>query len=250
MSRISENIRKIIRAWGGKPTGNGISDALSDLYNNLPFGTKVETVEILEEQTVTLEADPTGELIGGIEAECVINTNNEYIIKWNGKDYKCKPFDLTESYGAETYMFIDSNDIELAPTKFALAVVVPAKMISVYSYDGSTSVTLSITTEQETVTPIPQKYLPEGIGGGNNIIIKIAEDGTGSCDKTFGECITLLSTTGASFLLVDNVNHQVIMPMNIFWSDESILIVCGFFAEGVVNQVALSYKADGTITMM
>lgn len=46
MSRISENIRKITKAWGGKTTGNGISDAVRDLAENLPFGEEEVTEEI------------------------------------------------------------------------------------------------------------------------------------------------------------------------------------------------------------
>lgn len=158
MSRISENIRKITKAWGGKTTGNGISDALSDLYNNLPFGTKVETVEILAEQSMTYDEHENC-FFAPANSTNVINGAKAKII-YNGVEYHCNVYveDSAFFMGNFTLLGLDGDTGE----PFAI-MCQDGQTIAFVNNDGSTSVTLSISAEQETVTPIPQEYLPEPV---------------------------------------------------------------------------------------
>lgn len=174
MSRISENIRKITKAWGGKTTGNGISDALSDLYNNLPFGTKVETVEILEEQNTVAYSDLDGneQSKGGITKFVDIANGTVCYVTINDVVFKgvaergefgdttgnlCVQVVICDNPENPTFFVQLFND----NAKAVFGVEVNGFAVIVNGDNAINAETLSISTEQETVTPIPQKYLPE-----------------------------------------------------------------------------------------
>ena len=172
MSRISENIRKITKTWGGKTTGNGISDALSDLYNNLPFGTKTEMVEILPEQSVrgSLIAPANMVYTDKIDTSIAFTEGKNYKIVFNGIEYNfVAKSDGSKIYVAEinnltNYPFFIANYTKYEFVQFQVS----------WSRDLGETITLAIYEEQEVVKQLDVKYLPIeelkialGLGGDN-----------------------------------------------------------------------------------
>lgn len=227
MSRISENIRKIIRAWGGKPTGNGISDALSDLYNNLPFGTKVETVEILAEQTLTEIVD---DAFNFKPVNCAYENGQKIIVNYNGVKYICNAF---VENGGMAVGNVGAISAEFENTGEPFLIQIGTDFAFCAPLDGSTSVTLSISTEQETVTPIPQKYLPQ--------VIFTKENGEYSCNKTFNECVKLIDNGS---IIANFHDEQSVKPIVIINKYSEMI---EFYYQSQSGLLSFLYANDNTV---
>lgn len=166
MSRISENIRKITRAWGGKTTGNGISDALSDLYNNLPFGAKTEMVEIVPEQSVTGEEQNGICMLMPEETLFTLTEGKTYKIVINGKSYEsvCKLVDV----GNKNMVIGDTEGY----TNQSINPDVPFILSYNTQNNGNTyneiawlaelgeTITFAIYSEQMVTKPLAQEFIP------------------------------------------------------------------------------------------
>ena len=174
MSRISENIRKITKAWGGKTTGNGISDALSDLYNNLPFGTKTEMVAILPEQSVTGHAIGNGWYGSLFPTEISLVEGKEYTIVINGEKRKATLRDISEEWGYESGIGFDD-----------LYIFDDEGWGADWSGTLGETVTLAIYEEKEIVEQIDPKFV-------GDFVVKFSiEPSTGEwiADKTVPEIV-------------------------------------------------------------
>ena len=161
MSRISENIRKITRAWGGKTTGNGISDALSDLYNNLPFGVKTEMVEIVPEQSVTTDGDYEAQYCTYIPYT-PLNNVESVTVMLNGTKYEC-PIWIDEEWGSMNagggWINESTPDFSEYPFTIGLPTGEYAEVAVHWSKDLGETITLKIIEEAEVVTQIDEKFV-------------------------------------------------------------------------------------------
>lgn len=186
MSRISENIRKITKAWGGKTTGNGISDAVRDLAENLPFGTKTEMVEILPKTSVSVRQSGN-RYTGGMNDLVVITPSKNYKVIINGAEhiitamverdfYKIKH----ETSNASEYFSINYN-----PTTNETSIA--------WSVDMGCPITVAIYEEQEVVTQLPAKF--RGFGEE-----EVTEEITDYSGEVTGGTGTSTSLPGARFL--------------------------------------------------
>lgn len=175
MSRISETIRKITKAWGGKTTGNGISDALSDLYNNLPFGVKTEMVEVYKSDNI--EYGNHGMVyLNGMPP---MVENQEYIVVLDGTTYT-SVYEYIEELGVMgCYLYAtDNGEVLLFMPDDVTPVIVGTQDLT----------SISVTTEYEVVTPLDPKFV--GASGGGEFVVKGITDFTESrweVDKTFAE---------------------------------------------------------------
>lgn len=232
MSRISENIRKITRAWGGKTTGNGISDALLDLYNNLPFSVKkpldykfmpegypkveMKTVEIVPEQSVTgqyMPAEdgyPAGYSLNMPMDIGLLKVGGKYTVVFNGKTYNVEatsggseavrlPLD-----GIHDIMYYEASN---EPVEWVMSMM--------WEEDHGETITLAIYEKQEVVTPLDPKF----VGGGGVIIY--ADTMNLFKDEECTEVLTkeeLKAIIGKAIIYADFLNDgrkmQYHMPLN------------------------------------
>lgn len=125
----------------------------------LGFGTKTETVEILAEQTLTL--DETEQVYFIENASDIINSikaTDKCNVVYNGISYSVSPvIDSEVLLGNLSYIGLENTGEPF------LIMTEGAGLMYLMSPDMLPTITLSISTEQETVTTIPQKYLPEPV---------------------------------------------------------------------------------------
>lgn len=196
MSRISENIRKITKAWGGKTTGNGISDALSDLYNNLPFGVKTERVEIIPEQSVTHVRLVGDRYQAGFNLP--IEGGKDYVVVINGTKYQCVSTEGgTIGNNTTQYPFIFRSDIDS----------------QYWSAELGSPITLEI-YEPEVVKQIDAKFV--GASGGGAVVVTFnTTDGQNfTADKTLDELLEAVKN-GANVVGILASSEYSFMYLNI-----------------------------------
>lgn len=234
MSRISENIRKIIRAWGGKTTGNGISDALSDLYNSLPFGTKTEMVEILPEQSVTQNRGGEGFWLNDGSLNGFIPTvGANYRVVINNVEYRCTGKD--QSMGDVKGSVIDCGK------KFNIGYV-GFNNSTTMTWDSSLgeTITLAIYEEQEIVTPLPAKFMPEPI------VFTATDMQTATCNKTYAECLEYYNSNVFNAVIKNPLAGVIPCIQCIYLADEGV-IAFAFNFDG--EKTGIMYTIDGSITI-
>lgn len=209
MSRISENIRKITKAWGGKTTGNGISDALSDLYNNLPFGTKTEMVEILPEQSV-MQIDEEGQLLYLIKAGFTIENGKEYEAVVDGVSY-----DVIGMSDRGIYAVTDTGNLDTATVYFVcdpsgVAFPIPEGYGSVAMFpNGTANTRVAIYEEQEVVTQLPAKF--RGFGDVNEFVeIYNIQNARGVGSSFFPSSDIGCKKENGAYVLVEGVKYKAV----------------------------------------
>ena len=159
---IDKIIRKITKAWGGKTTGSGIADALNDLYNNIPFGTKTEMVEIVPEQSVTGGIDnpenPDASYISIFENPLPLSPESVIEVIFNGEIYKLDVIGVGDTaYYAGNGAIVEVSDNNTGEP-FALASFEGTSMLLWNNSLGET-ITLAIYEEKEVVTKIDAKFV-------------------------------------------------------------------------------------------
>lgn len=127
----------------------------------LPFGETKEVVEILPEATVTEE---------NIEAwlfslpRLGLMTGETYTVNWNGVAYVREA--RADTDGGNTFVILGATDNEpFAIVEYPPEVAAESGMnVTIEPTDGVIPFTVSIRQEQTTITPLPAKYLPKGMG--------------------------------------------------------------------------------------
>lgn len=149
---ILESFKKWASRWGTEIRGDNIAEVISDFADNLPFGTKTEMVEIVPEQSVTVqELNEFG--IGFVEATYPeLIEGNKYIVYFNGKKYECiaKKVKMAGVYIGSEYIYTGEglNDCPFAFSDGVLAVEEVGKY------------TFTFYEEQTVVNPINQMFIP------------------------------------------------------------------------------------------
>lgn len=244
-------LNRLAKAWGCKCTSDYVDEALDAICDDMPFGTKVETVEILAEQTVTLEkeTDESVETTGAVYSSLNLEADKRYILNINGVKNEVTCNDITDLLGVSCLALEIINN-EGNPTFSVWNILDESTVTSsginyiLNSAEQLTSVTISITTEQETVTPIPQKYLPEPV------IFTSADEGeTFTCNKTFAECLSIYKDCGycTAYVYVMGQTNTVI---NASYSETIIGFIFQLFDGSNASTYTLLYNSDGTITLI
>lgn len=97
---------------------------------------------------------------------------------------------------------------------------------------GSFSVTIKVTTALTEITPIPTKYLPEGIGGDGVFIVTLDALNL-SADKTYEEIVAAQESGKAVFARVnypDQTGHGALLPITWIKSSDNKVFFSGIFA--------------------
>lgn len=170
--------------------------------NYLPEGigwTEGGVVELLPETTV--EFDPDGGEAPLPVDPPELTVGETYIVTWNGTEYECvgQEFNIPNDDGSTTYVGVCLGDLggmmggDSTGEPFLLVVVDPTMVEAlgtsslVAAIDGSTSATVSIVGNNETVHPIESKFLPDYLPKIENrgeiilpetVVEEISSDGT------------------------------------------------------------------------
>lgn len=155
-----------VNGAGGGSGGGGVS-SWNDLTDK-PFYSEFEEVTVLKETTGNVDPE-NGEC--GIPDVISLTIDNEYTASWNGAAYKCIAWDASALGMPGAVAVGDSGLLENGePTDGGepfVIVALPEAFVAEIGYgvvimvlDGSESVTVSIKGLVETVTPIPEKYIP------------------------------------------------------------------------------------------
>ena len=209
MSEISKNIRKIIKAWGGKTTGSGIGDAVMDLYNSLPFYS--ETKEIV--RSITLNASGPASATGTDATIANLVNNNPESVTVYHKDRPCKylgirddssSYQTTFSYGIDDVVIVR---LSLAKSNGELRGDITARFSE---GDYVNFVDVEVPDAVEVVKKLDPKFV-----GGDLVVDFATTDGqTFTVDKTLDE---LLEITKGGVKLVARIpngeNSFALMPM-------------------------------------
>lgn len=129
------------------------------------IGSKFQESVIFPEASLTYVED-----IGGfvIFDYVPVESGNTYIVNWNGVEYVCTAFTHSQD-GMTATILGDIGVLQGAPTTgepffmMFISADMAAEMgvgAQILAIDGSMELTLSITGKTETITPIPQKYIP------------------------------------------------------------------------------------------
>lgn len=240
MSRISENIRKMTKAWGGKTTGNGISDALSDLYNNLPFGVKTEMVEIVPQQGV-MQIDEEGQLLYLIKDGFTIENGKEYKAVVDGVSY-----DVIGMSESGIYAVTDTGDLDAATLYFicdssGVAFPIPEGYGSVAMFpNGTANTRVAIYEEKEIVTPLPAKFMPEPI------VFTTPDGQTFTCNKTYAECLEYYNSNVFNAVIKNPLAGVIPCIQYIYMADEGVI---AFVFNIGGEKTGIMYTIDGSITI-
>lgn len=225
MSRISENIRKITKAWGGKTTGNGISDALSDLYNNLPFGVKTEMVEIVPEQSVTGVLEDNYYSYETIK----IPLRENYIVVFNGKHYNVKN---NGGVGGICEIGEPLNNYNPAFLQYPFSISGGTNIndeingLVMWKPDLGETITLAIYEEQEIVIPLNSKFAP-------GIVITQNEDYIFSANVDFETVVKMHN---------DGVFNSAVLKM--FEGGIVLYQLCSYIYNEEENAIALEFYTN------
>lgn len=144
------------------PGGGGVS-SWSDLGSKWEVGTVLAETSpaFVEDMGAFVLFDPVSVTVG-----------EQYTVNWNGTEYNCTCVELDSGTGIKAPILGNAGALGMGddtgePFLFAIS---PPDMVEeagygagVYAFDGSTELTISITGMVETVTPIPQKYLPKPV---------------------------------------------------------------------------------------
>ena len=168
------------RAGGNTPSGGGSVNSVNGVkpdsagnvalkYDDLkdrPFYEETGLVEILPETTFAV-ADPLEVTLPVVR----FVVGEFYTVKWNGTEYNCKAFDLTEIFNAPIQVIGLGNRSYIDPyfenTEEPFIITsAPDENDCIFAvHDGSTSVTMSIMGSGTVIHPLDPKFLPEGVGG-------------------------------------------------------------------------------------
>ena len=152
------------------------------LPDGLPYS-ETGIVEILPETTIAIYTEEGG----GMYAEPIgLAAGENYTVRWNGVEYNCTAQDYYTDEGEGNSMKIgvcmgniglvtggeDTGEpfaiLEITNPEVAAETGVP---VVIYALDGSESIVLSISCEGEIVHKIDNKYLPDGVGYEETVIL-------------------------------------------------------------------------------
>lgn len=234
---------------GGLPTGGGAYQQLvtdgdgNALWEDRLAYAYTGMVEILPETTLAVNTDSmdayiseplTGNLVAG----------NEYTVTYNGTDYVCKAQEVQGDVVMNCLGNIGAMEGGEGTGEPFVFVQIPPEMAAgediyagMYALDGSSTVTIKIVGEGESVHRLDRKYLPEYIYGDE---VK---------DVVFLSETTLepvLSENGTSaFVLTNPYDSPLVMnaTYTVMWNGTEYKCVP---AEGIVNGVQkISLDANG-----
>lgn len=221
-AKSAEEAKKAAESGGG----GGVS-SWNDLTDK-PFGTEIGEVAILPETAI--EFDPeSGE--GAIADVLPVVTGNTYTVYWNGTEYTCVAgiFEM-EGVPLAAIGNLGAMTGEGATDEPFVLIALPAEIAAqigvgcgVYAIDGSTSATVSITEQGETVKKIDAKYMPDSvphIDSHDEVIMAETyvegSDGMGTISTPIGKLVadgryynvTLNGVTYACRARTDGANEQ------------------------------------------
>lgn len=146
----------------GKPTAWESAD-----YQPRTHWSEFSTVEILPEATVEIDPDDGS---GALPVDFLLEPNKPYTIKHNGVEYAgCVGVNVYEGVIAFGNLGVMDESLPVTEHPFLLisqAVSIDGNYdytLGVVPLDGSETVTLSISGEEEIAHKIPGKYLPDGV---------------------------------------------------------------------------------------
>lgn len=163
MSTIVKRLNKLVSAWGGKGNAHTIEDALENLSNNPPFGSKTEIDEIVPLQSVT-----------GVERNGVYDTDSITVPAGNFKNYTLSINGVT--YNGEVRADSEGQyigNLALATGDSTLDtgepyIIAVGTNFILWSTDLGETITFSLSMENEIVDYIDGKFLKKVVLYGSN----------------------------------------------------------------------------------
>jgi len=130
------------------------------------YGDEVENVTFLSETTLepVQIADGASVYLLTRPYDSPLVMNATYTVVWNGTAYECEPYEITSN--GEDYIHLGVNgvfQINTEPGEYGDAPFFGM----IYAFDGSTSLTISITGVVTTVYQVPDKYLKLNLVNGS-----------------------------------------------------------------------------------
>ena len=193
MATIANRIQELAKLWGGTPRKSTIEDAIEDLVDNAPFGTKTEMVEIVPEQSVigTLETDTNYDetksfYTSDIDGTTIVQ-NKVYEVHFNGKNYKCEAVDFDEVIVLGNFNIMNETGMPSNNEPFCIMSAPTGDgsyaQIVLWNEDVGETITLAIYEEQEVVKQLDAKFIPEPV------VFTLSTDMTKvTCNKTYADC--------------------------------------------------------------
>lgn len=207
MNTIAKQLNKLANMWGcGCRNRASIEDALEDIVQNAPFGTKTEMVEILPEQSMTDEKVNNGWYGRQFLTELSLVKGKEYIVIVNGEKRKATLRDISEEWGYESGIAFDD---------LYIYVDIYIREDKGWGVDWSgtlgETITLAIYEEKEVVTPLAPKF----VGGVLYVDPMNMDDLSLYKDETLTTKATINDVKGkTSFTIIaKDLNVEVFLPV-------------------------------------
>ncbi len=163
-------LRALLEAWGHKPKGTTVWELLKEVWQNLPFGVKTEMVEIMPKQNAEIDyiSDEYANGFVDMDSPEYFIENETYIVNFDGKDYNCKTFIVDT--GDDFYYCLGNGDIFMGHSSMDAPFIIYTSRempkLAIYTRDNEVcSHTISISQQQEVVTPLDPKFV-----GGSRVV--------------------------------------------------------------------------------
>lgn len=204
---ILESFKKLATAWGIEPKGDNIADAVNNIVDNAPFGVKTKMVEVVPEQSVTVnEWCNNGEDVMAFPAK----HNTKYTVEFDGVKTECI------SWGDSNTVYIGNGNLpDLDETigkgenvPFCIECRYEEEWCVFYASANSTH-TLAIYEEQEVVKQLDPKFV--GASGGGVVFRTIDGGYNYTCDMPYDDVYAIFTKDKASLnnaILCDEYEHE------------------------------------------
>ena len=170
---------------GVQPDWNQNDSTAADYIKNRPFYTAyVETV-LVEESTVSFNANDAGVYTANLGNRFLPTFGETYKVSWDGTTYECACIDYMGATVIGNLSIMGAGPDTGEP--FVIAVN-KSGLISIFTADTSASHTISISGDVESAVKIDRKYLPKAA-----VITYDSSSGTYSSDLTVEELYEILS---------------------------------------------------------
>lgn len=143
------------RMMGGGNSGGPMGSVSWNDLTDKPFG-EVHRLTILPETTLEAIDDGEGFTLFALSTLTLVS-GAKYVVNYNGVEYMCECFCDGECYCLGNYCQFNENVLNTGEP-FMISNIPIDDVCEVYSFDGSTTITVSIT--KVNVTPIPKEYIP------------------------------------------------------------------------------------------
>ena len=241
---MSEIFSKILKDKNGKVLNVGSK------YKQPEWGAETSIVDILPEAEYTASEEAQGAALVMTKPTTKIVGGNAYAVNYNGTNYNAIGADVGDGAFALGNAAVISEAFPATDDPFVI-MFIPEGLEENYAgahalivpLDGSTTFTLSIKGESETVHKIPAKYVV------NNAVMRVNVSEDMVADMTYNEVVEAIEAGAHVYLAVGasgGMGEGYIAFYNMAYATQDGAIA---FYEAA-NKLTIAWASDGTIAQV